>query len=102
MLEELQESYYYIEAHLTQLRLCKKFQQARAVIVGEISEMQKPDRAYPSVEEIVRERVGGVGKPSVWGLCCGHGRRNMLLPMNAKVAVDATEREIRVLEPVLE
>jgi muramoyltetrapeptide carboxypeptidase len=102
MVEELRESYYYIEAHLTQLRLCKKFQQARAVIVGEISEMQKPDRAYPSVEEIVRERVGGVGKPSVWGLCCGHGRRNMLLPMNAKVAVDATEREIRVLEPVLE
>jgi muramoyltetrapeptide carboxypeptidase LdcA involved in peptidoglycan recycling len=47
-------------------------------------------------------RKGDAGRPSIWGLCCGHGRRNMLLPMNAKVSLDATERTIKVLENVLD
>ncbi len=102
MLEEISETHYYIEAHLTHLRICKKLHQAEGIIIGEIAETIKPERATPSVEEIVRERVGGAGRPSIWGLCCGHGMRNMLLPMNAKVEVDATERKIRVLEPVLD
>jgi len=101
-LEEVKETYYYIEAHLTQLRLCRKLQQARAIIVGEISEMTKPEYPHPSVEEIVRERVGGVRKPAIWGLCSGHGKFNGLLPLNAKVAVDATERTITVQEPIVD
>ena len=102
MLEEIRETYYYLESHLTQLRLTRKLDQASGIIVGEISETLKPEGATPSVEDIVRERVGGAGRPSIWGLCCGHGKRNMLLPMNAKVSLDASERRIRVLERVLE
>jgi len=102
MLEELRETYYYLESHLTQLRLTRKLDQASGVIVGEISETLKPEGPTPSVEEIVRERVGGTGSPSIWGLCCGHGKRNMLLPMNAKVSLDASERRIKVLESVLD
>ncbi len=102
MLEELRESYYYIEAHLTQLRSARKLDRASGVIIGEISDMLKPEGATPSVEEIVRERVGGAKRPAIWGLCCGHGKRNMLLPMNAKMSIDASERRIRVLESVLE
>lgn len=102
MLEEVRESYYYLEAHLTQLRLCRKLEQASGVIIGEISETLKPDGPYPSVEEIVRERVGGTGRPAIWGLCCGHGKYNMLLPMNAKISMDATKCKLRVLEPVVE
>ncbi|OGS52528.1 MAG: hypothetical protein A3K75_03715, partial [Euryarchaeota archaeon RBG_13_61_15] len=102
MLEEVKETYYYIEFHLTQLRLTRKLDQARGIIIGEISDTLKPEGPHPSVEEIVRERVGGIHKPAIWGLCCGHGKRNMLLPMNAKVALDATKREITVLESVLE
>jgi len=102
MLEEVKETYYYIEFHLTQLRLTRKLDQARGIIIGEISDTLKPEGPHPSVEEIVRERVAGTHKPAIWGLCCGHGKRNMLLPMNAKVALDATKREITVLESVLE
>lgn len=102
LLEEVGETYYHIEYHLTQLRLCKKIEDARAIIVGEISEMRKPDEPYPSVEEIVRERIGGVNRPAIWGLCSGHGMYNAPLPLNAKIAIDATEREIRVLESVVD
>lgn len=102
MLEEIKETYYYIEAHLTQLRLTRKLDDASGIVIGEISETIKPEGPYPSVEEIVRERVGGAKKPAVWGLCCGHGKHNMLLPMNARVALDATERQIKVLERVLD
>jgi hypothetical protein len=45
---------------------------------------------------------GGAKRPSIWGLCCGHGKHNMLMPMNAKVSLDASERRIRVLESVVE
>lgn len=102
MLEEIKETYYYIEAHLTQLRLTRKLDDAIGIVIGEISETIKPEGPYPSVEEIVRERVGGAKKPAVWGLCCGHGKHNMLLPMNARVALDATERQLKVLERVLD
>ncbi len=102
MLEELRESYYYLEAHLTQLRLTRKLDQANGIIVGELFEMLKSDYPTPSAEEIVRERVGGTGKPSIWGLCCGHGKHNMLLPLNAKVSLNASDRRIRVLEGVLD
>lgn len=102
LVEEVGETYYYMEFHLTQLRLCKKLEQARAVIMGEISDTRKPDNAYPSVEEIVRERVGGVKRPAIWGLCAGHGKYNGLLPLNAKVAIDATERRITVQEPIVD
>ena len=79
LVEEVKETYYYIEFHLTQLRLCKKLEQARAVLMGEISDTLKPEGPYPSVEEIVRERVGGAGRPAIWGLCAGHGMYNGLL-----------------------
>lgn len=102
LIEEVKETYYYIEFHLTQLRLCRKLKEARAVVMGEISDMVKPETPYPSVEEIVKERVGGAGRPAIWGLCAGHGMYNSLLPLNAKVAVDATEREISVLESIVE
>jgi muramoyltetrapeptide carboxypeptidase len=102
LLEEVKETYYYIEFHLTQLRLCKKLEQARAVVVGEVSDMTKPEYPHPGVEEIVKERVGGAGRPAIWGLCAGHGMRNILVPLNVKVALDASEREIRVLEPIVE
>jgi muramoyltetrapeptide carboxypeptidase len=102
MLEEIRETYYYLESHLTQLRLTRKLDQASGVIIGEISETLKPEGPTPSVEEIVRERVGGTGRPSIWGLCCGHGKRNMLLPLNAKVSLDASERRIKVVESVLD
>lgn len=102
LIEEVRETYYYLEFHLTQLRLCKKLEQARAIIMGEISDTLKSDTPTPGVEEIVRERVGGAGKPAIWGLCAGHGKYNGLLPLNAKVAVDATERSIIVQEPIVD
>lgn len=102
MLEEIRESYYYLETHLTQLRLTRKLDKASGIIIGEISETLKPEGPTPSVEEIVRERVGGARRPSIWGLCCGHGKHNMLMPLNAKVSLDATERRIRVLERIVD
>jgi muramoyltetrapeptide carboxypeptidase len=102
LLEEVKETYYYIEFHLTQLRLCKKLEQSRAVIMGEISDMVRLEYPHPGVEEIVKERVGGCGRPAIWGLCAGHGMRNILVPLNVKVAVDASEREIRVLEAIVD
>ncbi len=102
MLEELNETYYYLESHLTQLRLTRKLDQANGIIVGELFEMLKSQYPTPSAEEIVRERVGGTKKPAIWGLCCGHGKHNMLLPLNAKVSMNATDRHIRILERVLD
>ncbi len=102
MLEEIRETHYYLESHLTQLRLTRKLDQASGIIVGEISETLKPEGPSPSVEEIVRERVGGAKRPAVWGLCCGHGKHNMLMPLNAKVSLDASERRIRVLERIVD
>lgn len=102
MLEEIRESYYYLETHLTQLRLTRKLDQASGIIIGEISETLKPEGPTRSVEEIVRERVSGTRRPAIWGLCCGHGKYNMLMPLNAKVSVDASERRIRVLETIVD
>ncbi len=102
MFEELRESYYYLESHLTQLKLARKLDQANGIIAGEIFEMLKSDYPTPSAEEIVRERIGGTKRPSIWGLCCGHGKHNMLLPLNAKVSLDSSERRIRVLERVFD
>jgi len=102
VLEEVKESYYYLEFHLTQLRLCRKLDQARAVIIGEISETLKPEHPVHSVEEIVRERVCGTRKPAIWGLCCGHGKYSMLMPLNVKVSVDADKRQIDVLERIVD
>jgi muramoyltetrapeptide carboxypeptidase LdcA involved in peptidoglycan recycling len=70
----------------------------RAIIIGEISEALKPEHPPPSVEEIVRERIGGTWKPAIWGLCYGHGKYGMLMPMNAKVSPDAEKRQIDVVE----
>jgi len=102
MLEEYTESYYHIEAYLTRLRLTRKLERANGIIVGEFSETLKSPSPTPSIEEIVRERVGGARKPSVWGLCCGHGEHNMLMPLNARVSLDASNRRIRVLEGIVE
>lgn len=102
MIEELNETYYYLESHLTQLRLARKLDRANGIIVGEIFEMLPSKYPTPSAEDIVHERVGGTKKPSIWGLSCGHGKRNILLPLNAKVSLDASERRVKVLERVLD
>ena len=72
--EDVNEAPYRIDRLLTQLLLAGKFRGVRGVAVGTLK----------GGETVVRERLGGLGIPILWGLPFGHRPRPELVPIGIR------------------
>ncbi len=53
------------------------FDRVRGVVLGEFTDCGAPG----AVRALLRERLGGLGVPVVWGAPVGHGTRNLAFPL---------------------
>ncbi|MCX7781736.1 MAG: LD-carboxypeptidase [Negativicutes bacterium] len=91
-LEEVGEEPYRIDRMLTQLQLAGKLQQAAGIVFAVCADCDSVDEAPGfTLEEVLKDRLGGLKKPVLFNLCFGHTADKATLPfgVNALLASDA-------------
>ncbi len=91
-LEETGEEPYDLDRMLTQLDQCGKLKSAAAILVDRCARC-KPAEYKPafestlSVEEVLEDRLAGLGVPVLYGLSIGHVADKPVLPLGVMAAV---------------
>ena len=83
-LEDVDEHLYHIDRMLVHLRRAGKLAGIAALLIGEMTRLK--DNAIPfgaTVEAMALEQLGDADIPIVANFPCGHGRRQMTLPIGA-------------------
>lgn len=100
--EDVYVSEYDIDRLLTHMHIARKFRGVKGIVFGQVSSFQKREDPTPSLEEILRDRLGILRKvPSFTGLCCGHGRTRLVIPEGVKASMDATNPRLTIDESPL-
>lgn len=86
--EDVREELYRIDRMLTQLALGGKFADAAGVVFGRCTDCSFRGSSF-SLEDILRDRFGGAGKPMISGLSFGHIENKLTLPVGVKATLDA-------------
>lgn len=100
-IEDVGEEPYSIDRYLTQLLLAGSLQNAKAILVAECVNCKPGDSGRNtlslnrSVESVLRERLGDLGIPVVYGLRFGHGNEQFTLPIGINASLDANARGVK-------
>lgn len=98
-LEEVGEAPYRIDRMLTHLLLAGKLQAAAGIVFDVCADCDKEARP-PSftVEEVLRDRLGGLRKPVLHHLHFGHTADKATLPMGVTAVLESQTGGLRIIE----
>jgi muramoyltetrapeptide carboxypeptidase len=96
-LEDVHEEPYRIDRMLTTLALGGMFDKAAGIVFGRCSDCGIKGPSL-SLEEILRDRFGGLNIPAISGLSFGHIEQKLVLPIGARATLDADGGTVRVEE----
>lgn len=102
-LEEFIEEPYRIDRMLTQMLQSGKFRNAAGIALG-VFKMCEPSKTNPSFTEsfslmdVLKDRLGNLGIPVVYGLSFGHVVDKFTLPFGIKAELDAEKQQLKLLE----
>jgi muramoyltetrapeptide carboxypeptidase len=97
-LEDVDEPPYRIDRMLLQLSHAGKLDDCAGVILGPfVDSVPSNPNATLTLEEIIDELLGGLGKPVIKGFQCGHSLPTMSIPLGAQVLLDADNGIVQVL-----
>jgi muramoyltetrapeptide carboxypeptidase len=105
-LEEFLEEPYRVDRMLTQLLQAGKFDNAAGVALGvfKLCEPKKSNPAFSdsfSLMEVLKERLGNLGIPVVYGLSFGHVVDKLTLPFGIKAELNTEKQELKLLEKAI-
>lgn len=103
--EEVDRAPIQIDRALLHLEQAGKFEGMKGVVVGELPgcewhEWTSAPRSR-TLEEVLTDRLGGLGVPVLYGLPLGHGPSLATLPLGVQATVDADELSLTIDEPAL-
>ncbi len=98
LIEEQNEQDYRLDRMLTQLRRSGYLDGVAAVITGTFVGCGEPEE----VQQILAERLGGLGVPMISWANVGHGGYFQSYPIGVAAELDAGTRTLRLLDPPLE
>jgi muramoyltetrapeptide carboxypeptidase len=97
VLEDVGEDAYRLDRLLTQLLRSGWFDGVLGVAVGDLGDRVSQETA----DQLVLDRLGGLGVPVVAGLRVGHGARNLAFPLGVRARLDAAAGTLVVRDPAL-
>lgn len=101
-LEEIDEQPYRVDRMLTQLRQSVDLRALAGIALGVFEGcVATDDKPSPALIEIVRERLGDLGIPVIYGLSFGHVRDQFTLPLGIEAELDTAEATVTFLEPAV-
>jgi muramoyltetrapeptide carboxypeptidase len=98
-IEDVGEEPHSVERMLVQLKMANKFHNATAIIVGESVDCKpgesarKVSQLNDSLESVLREQLGDLNVPVVYGLRLGHGVEKFTVPLGVMATLDASDSE---------
>ncbi len=101
-LEDVNEKAFRIDRMLAQLRLSGKLKTIRGVVLGSFLNCGKERDAIP-LDTIFHDYFESLGVPVLAGFPAGHGLRDhAMLPLGARVRLDATAGTLSILENIVD
>jgi muramoyltetrapeptide carboxypeptidase len=88
-LEEVGEAPYRIDRMLTQLLLAGKLQSSAGIVFDVCADCNVDDPPSFTVEEVLRDRLGGLSKPVLYNLHFGHTRDKATLPFGVMAVLES-------------
>jgi muramoyltetrapeptide carboxypeptidase len=98
LFEEVDEAPYRVDRFLTQLRGSGALDGAVGVVVARPVRCQAPGVRTASFDEVVRERLGGLGVPVLIDLPLGHVDDQMVVVHGGSTVLDVTRATLRQRE----
>ena len=94
-----------IDRALLHLGQTGKLEGVRGIVVGELAgcewhEWTSSPRSK-TLEDVLEDRLGGLGVPILYGLPLGHGASLATVPLGVEATLDADALELRIDEPAL-
>jgi muramoyltetrapeptide carboxypeptidase len=102
-LEEFLEEPYRVDRMLTQMLQAGKFKKAEAIALG-VFKLCEPNKSNPafdvsfSLMEVLKDRLGNLGIPVVYGLSFGHVVDKFTLPFGIKAELNTETIQLKLLE----
>ncbi|MCS6807492.1 MAG: LD-carboxypeptidase [Bacteroidota bacterium] len=101
-LEDVTEEPYRIDRMITQLLLAGKLQVCAGIVIGQWTDCEPKDAAHSfTVEEVLEDRLQGLGIPIVTGLQFGHVDDKYTYPIGVQAELDAEQGTLTLLEPAV-
>lgn len=97
-LEDVGERPYRIDRMLVQLRQSVKLEDAAGIALGIFDRCDAPDDKSQTVVDVVRDQLGGLGVPVIYGLSFGHIRDLFTLPLGVEAELDTETATLTLLE----
>jgi muramoyltetrapeptide carboxypeptidase len=102
-LEEFIEEPYRIDRMLTQMIQAGKFKNTAGIALG-VFKLCEPDKTNSSFNgsfslmEVLKDRLGNLGIPVVYGLSFGHIADKFTLPFGGKAELNTETKQLKLLE----
>ncbi|MFI5237192.1 MAG: LD-carboxypeptidase, partial [Ignavibacteriales bacterium] len=93
-----------VDRMLTQLLQAGKFKNAAGIALG-VFKLCEPNKSNPafiksfSLMEVLKDRLGNLGIPVVYGLSFGHVVDKFTLPFGIKAELNTITNQLKLLEP---
>ncbi|MDO8368650.1 MAG: LD-carboxypeptidase [Saprospiraceae bacterium] len=98
-IEDVGEQPYRLDRMLTQLLQATDLAQAAGIALGVFNECQpKPESPSLSLPDALRDRLGGLGIPVVYGIPFGHIDHQATVPYGIPARLDADKMSLTILE----
>jgi muramoyltetrapeptide carboxypeptidase len=103
LIEDVDENPHRVDAMLTHLALSGVLKDAAGLVIGEMTNTD--DRCDPLIgprpwRDIIQDRLGGLGIPTITDFPCGHMKNMLTLPLGLRVRLDADGGTLEYLETI--
>lgn len=101
-IEDVGEKPYRIDRMLNQFELMGELKKLNAIILGQFTDCEEePDKPTLSIEEVFERYIYKLKIPVIRNFPHGHIKRNITLPVGAKVRIDFSKKKFTALEKVV-
>ncbi|HEY0462034.1 MAG TPA: LD-carboxypeptidase [Pyrinomonadaceae bacterium] len=96
--EDVGEQPYRIDRMLTQLRQSAELQSLAGIALGVFEDCNPKGDATQSLLDVLKDRLGELGIPVVYGLSFGHIRDQFTMPVGIEAELDTVNATLTLLE----
>lgn len=100
-IEDTGEKPYRVDRYLAQFALSGGLQRVAGVAIGQFSDGVDDRHDRPTLADVLQRYLGDLGVPVLTGLPFGHSQPNQALALGARYRLDASNGELRRLEPAV-
>lgn len=103
-IEDVGEDPYRIDRYFSQLKLSKTFSKAKGFVLGYFTDCNPSEekKDCQNIIDIINDYIKPLNKPTIINFNCGHDFPFVSLPIGVKVKLDATNKNIQIMEEIYE